>query len=201
MARSRAKRKGRRAPNDEVAGALILHDLPVQPPDYLELKEDERRELEKSNLRSYELLKSVGLHLGGNVLVVPRQLVKEAERVIREVRREYKRFPQPVLTPKLVLITLTPEQMIRVVVDFVIRDVMAQLEYTTERVRGAVIKARNIKARKTADEGELQKLKKDALVLMEDWRSRYRIAKMFGVDLDEQAQELEELAGLVLSPF
>jgi len=194
MVRRRVKRKGRRAPNDEVAGALILHDLPVLPPDYLELKEDEKRELEKSNLRSYELLKGVGLHLGGNVLVVPWQLVKEAERAVREVRREYKRFPQPVLTPRLALILLTRGQMVRVV-DFVAEDVVAQLEYTSKRVGDAVIRAR-----KTADEGELQRLKKEVLVTMEDWRSRYRIARMLGIDLDEQAQELEKLAGLVLTP-
>jgi hypothetical protein len=194
MVRRRVKRKGRRAPNDEVAGALILHDLPVLPPDYLELKEDEKRELEKSNLRSYELLKGVGLHLGGNVLVVPWQLVKEAERAVREVRREYKRFPQPVLTPRLALIMLTRGQMAKVV-DFVAEDVVAQLEYTSKRVGDAVIRAR-----KTADEGELQRLKKEVLVTMEDWRSRYRIARMLGIDLDEQAQELEKLAGLVLTP-
>ena len=194
MVRRRVKRKGRRAPNDEVAGALILHDLPVLPPDYLELKEDEKRELEKSNLRSYELLKGVGLHLGGNVLVVPWQLVKEAERAVREVRREYKRFPQPVLTPRLALILLTRGQMAKVV-DFVAEDVVAQLEYTSKRVGDAVIRAR-----KTADEGELQRLKKEVLVTMEDWRSRYRIARMLGIDLDEQAQELEKLAGLVLTP-
>jgi primosomal protein N'' len=82
------------------------------------------------------------------------------------------------------------------VVDFVAEDVVAQLEYTTKRVSDAVIRARN-----TADEGELQKLKKEVLVLMEDWRSRYRIAKMLGIDLDEQAQELEELAGVVLAPI
>jgi len=193
MARRRVKRKGRRAPNDEVAGALILHDLPVLPPDYLELKEDERRELEKANLRSYSLLKSVGLHLGGNVLVVPQQLVKEAERVIREVGREYKKFGLPVLSPRLALIALTRGQMAKVV-DFVAEDVVAQLEYTSKRVGDAVIRARN-----AAGEGELQKLKKEVLVLMEDWRSRYRIARMLGIDLDEQAQELEELAGVVLS--
>jgi hypothetical protein len=176
-----------------VAGALILYDLPVLPPDYLELKEDERRELEKSNLRSYELLKGVGLRLGGSVLVVPRQLVKEAERAVREVRREYKRFGLPVLSPRLALVVLTRGQMVRVV-DFVAEDVVAQLEYTSKRVGDAVIRARN-----AADEGELQKLKKEVLVLMEDWRSRYRIARMLGIDLDEQARELEELAGVVLS--
>jgi hypothetical protein len=188
-----SRRKKQAATGDMVAGALILHDLPVLPPDYLELKEEVRRELEKSNLRSYELLKSVGLHLGGNVLVVPRPLVKEAERVIREVRREYKRFPQPVLTPRLALIALTRGQMAKVV-DFVAEDVVEQLEYTLVRVGDALIKARQ-----TSDEGELQKLKKEVLVLMEDWRSRYRIARMLGIDLDDQAQELEELAGAALS--
>jgi hypothetical protein len=192
MARRRVKRKGRRAPNDEVAGALILYDLPVLPPDYLELKEEERRELEKSNLRSYELLKGVGLHLGGNVLVVPRLLIEEAERVIRDIKREYKRFPQPVLTPRLALIALTRGQMAKVV-DFAADVVIAQLEYTSVRVGDALIKARQ-----TSDEGELQKLKKEVLVLMEDWRSRYRIARMLGIDLDDQAQELEELAGAAL---
>jgi hypothetical protein len=187
------RRKKQAATGDMAAGALILHDLPVLPPDYLELKEEERRELEKSNLRSYELLKGVGLHLGGNVLVVPRQLVKEAERVIREVRREYKRFPQPVLTPRLALVALTRGQMAKVV-DFVAEDVVEQLEYTSVRVGDALIKARQ-----TSDEGELQKLKKEVLVLMEDWRSRYRIARMLGIDLDDQAQELEELAGAALS--
>jgi hypothetical protein len=186
------RRKKQAATGDMAAGALILHDLPVLPPDYLELKEEVRRELEKANLRSYELLKSVGLHLGGNVLVVPRPLVKEAERVIREVRREYKRFPQPVLTPRLALVALTRGQMAKVV-DFVAEDVVAQLEHTSKRVSDAVIRAR-----KTADEGEKQKLKKEVLVLMEDWRSRYRIARMLGIDLDDQAQELEELAGVVL---
>jgi primosomal protein N'' len=81
------------------------------------------------------------------------------------------------------------------VVDFVAEDVVAQLEYTSKRVGDAVIRAR-----KTTDEGELQRLKKEVLVTMEDWRSRYRIARMLGIDLDEQAQELEELAGLVLTP-
>jgi hypothetical protein len=194
MVRRRVKRKGKRASGGGVAGAIIIHDLPVLPPEGLELAEDERREFEKSNLRSYSLLKSVGLHLSGNVLVVPRQLVKEAERAVREIRREYKKFPQPVLTPKLALITLTRGQMTRVV-DFAADGIIAQLEYTTIRVGDAVIRAR-----KTADEGELQKLKKEVLVLMEDWRSRYRIAKMLGIDLDEQAEELEELAGMVLSP-
>jgi len=188
------RRKKQAATGDMVAGALILHDLPVLPPDYLELKEDERRELEKSNLRSYSLLKSVGLHLGANALVVPRQLIKEAERAVREVRREYKKFGLPVLSPRLALIMLTRGQMMRVV-DFVTEDVVEQLEYTAKRVGDAVIRAR-----KTADEGELQRLKKEVLVTMEDWRSRYRIARMLGIDLDEQAQELEKLAGLVLTP-
>ena len=187
------RRKKQAATGDMAAGALILHDLPVLPPDYLELKEDERRELEKANLRSYELLKGVGLHLGGNVLVVPRPLVKEAERAVREVRREYKRFPQPVLTPRLALIALTRGQMAKVV-DFVTEDVVEQLEYTSVRVGDALIKARQ-----TSDEGELQKLKKEVHVLMEDWRSRYRIARMLGIDLDDQAQELEELARAALS--
>jgi len=187
------RRKKQAATGDMVAGALILHDLPVLPPDYLELKEDERRELEKSNLRSYSLLKSVGLHLGANALVVPRQLIKEAERAVREVRREYKKFGLPVLSPRLALIMLTRGQMMRVV-DFVTEDVVEQLEYTAKRVGDAVIRARK------TDEGELQKLKKEVLVLMEDWRSRYRIARMLGIDLDEQAEELEGLAGVVLSP-
>ena len=187
------RRKKQAATGDMAAGALILHDLPVLPSDYLELKEDERRELEKANLRSYELLKGVGLHLGGNVLVVPRPLVKEAERAVREVRREYKRFPQPVLTPRLALIALTRGQMAKVV-DFVTEDVVEQLEYTSVRVGDALIKARQ-----TSDEGELQKLKKEVHVLMEDWRSRYRIARMLGIDLDDQAQELEELARAALS--
>ena len=187
------RRKKQAATGDMAAGALILHDLPVLPPDYLELKEDERRELEKANLRSYELLKGVGLRLGGNVLVVPRPLVKEAERAVREVRREYKRFPQPVLTPRLALIALTRGQMAKVV-DFVTEDVVEQLEYTSVRVGDALIKARQ-----TSDEEELQKLKKEVHVLMEDWRSRYRIARMLGIDLDDQAQELEELARAALS--
>ena len=114
--------------------------------------------------------------------------------MIREIRREFKKFSLPLLTPRLALIVLTQGQMVRVV-DFVAEDVVAQLEYTFKRVGDAVIRAR-----KTADEGELQRLKKEVLVTMEDWRSRYRIARMLGIDLDEQAQELEKLAGLVLTP-